>query len=136
MAHEAGDHMIFVGHVERMARTGRRPLAFGGGRYLIRSAARLRPPHGRRGQREPRPPARPCAWPPARPWSWPRAWTRRSASRCGTHGPTVLHWEPSSRPVSMSLRAGAVLPLLRSATGRVFAAPAAARRGSGTVRGR
>jgi len=40
----------------------------------------------------------------------------------GTHGPTVLHWEPSSRPVSMSLRAGAVLPLLRSATGRVFAA--------------
>ncbi|MFO1266922.1 MAG: flavin reductase [Rubrivivax sp.] len=136
VAHEAGDHMIFVGHVERMARTGRRPLAFGGGRYLIAQ------PHdfGRLTADEANA-------------NRARLQAVRLATHAavelaarvdetigvavwGTHGPTVLHWEPSSRPVSMSLRAGAVLPLLRSATGRVFAAPAAARRGSGTVRGR
>ena len=30
-----GDHVIFLGRVERIEDAGRRPLAFGGGRYLL-----------------------------------------------------------------------------------------------------
>jgi DNA-binding IclR family transcriptional regulator len=37
-------------------------------------------------------------------------------------GPVVVDLEESSRPVYMNIRVGSVLPLLRTATGRVFAA--------------
>jgi DNA-binding IclR family transcriptional regulator len=37
-------------------------------------------------------------------------------------GPVVIHLEDSARPVFMNIRVGSVLPLLRTATGRVFAA--------------
>jgi DNA-binding IclR family transcriptional regulator len=40
----------------------------------------------------------------------------------GNHGATIVQWQDSSQPVSVNLRAGAVLPLLNSATGRCFAA--------------
>lgn len=40
----------------------------------------------------------------------------------GNHGPTVIRWEESSRPITMNLRTGSVLPLLSSATGLAFAA--------------
>ena len=30
-----GDHVVFLGEVERIERTGRQPLVFGGGRYLL-----------------------------------------------------------------------------------------------------
>lgn len=40
----------------------------------------------------------------------------------GSHGATVVRWLESSHPVTAGLRTGAVLPLTRSATGRVFAA--------------
>jgi flavin reductase (DIM6/NTAB) family NADH-FMN oxidoreductase RutF/DNA-binding IclR family transcriptional regulator len=121
-SHEAGDHMIFIGHVDRIARSGRRPLAFGGGRYLIAQ------PHdfGRLSLDEVNANRK-------------RLHAIRLATHVavelagrldetigvavwGTHGPTMLHWEPSSRPVSLNLRPGAVLPVLGSATGRVFAA--------------
>ena len=48
--YDEGDHVIFVGEVERYARTGAQPLIFHGGRYyteLPRSAGRAR----RRGSR-------------------------------------------------------------------------------------
>jgi len=32
--HAGGDHRVFIGHVERLEHTTRRPLVFGGGRYL------------------------------------------------------------------------------------------------------
>lgn len=121
-AHEAGDHMIFIGQVERIQRSHRRPLAFGGGRYLIAQ------PHdfGRLSVDEAN-------------TNRKRLHAIRHATHVavelavrldetigvavwGTHGPTILHWEPSSHPVSLNLRPGAVLPILRSATGRVFAA--------------
>lgn len=46
-------------------------------------------------------------------------------------GPVVIDLEESSRPVYMNIRVGSVLPLLATATGRVFAAflPAAETRG-------
>jgi DNA-binding IclR family transcriptional regulator len=40
----------------------------------------------------------------------------------GSYGATVVRWEEVQRPVTVNLRTGAVLPLLTSATGRVFAA--------------
>ncbi|MGH8630964.1 MAG: IclR family transcriptional regulator domain-containing protein, partial [Burkholderiales bacterium] len=40
----------------------------------------------------------------------------------GNYGATVVRWEEARRPVTVNLRSGGVLPLLTSATGRVFAA--------------
>lgn len=40
----------------------------------------------------------------------------------GNHGPTIVHWEESSHPVSASLRLGDVMPMLNSATGRLYGA--------------
>jgi DNA-binding IclR family transcriptional regulator len=40
----------------------------------------------------------------------------------GTHGPTVIRLVESTHPVHVNLRTGAVMPLVKSATGRVFAA--------------
>ncbi|MCY1520920.1 Bacterial transcriptional regulator [compost metagenome] len=39
----------------------------------------------------------------------------------GNHGPTAIHWEASSQPVSQQLRLGLVMPVTQSATGRAFA---------------
>ncbi|TMM50535.1 IclR family transcriptional regulator [Sulfitobacter sabulilitoris] len=40
----------------------------------------------------------------------------------GTHGPTVVRWEKSATPLVTTLGLGSVLPVTRSATGRVFLA--------------
>ncbi len=40
----------------------------------------------------------------------------------GEHGPTLVHWEEALPPVVISVRLGSVLPLLSSASGRVFLA--------------
>ena len=41
----------------------------------------------------------------------------------GTKGPTIVHVEESSQPIIMTMRIGAVLPILATATGLAFAAP-------------
>jgi DNA-binding IclR family transcriptional regulator len=40
----------------------------------------------------------------------------------GERGPVVIGWEESSKPVTVNVRIGSVMPLLASATGRVFLA--------------
>jgi DNA-binding IclR family transcriptional regulator len=40
----------------------------------------------------------------------------------GNKGPVVVRWEEASRPITTNVRAGSVMPLLNSATGRVFSA--------------
>jgi DNA-binding IclR family transcriptional regulator len=40
----------------------------------------------------------------------------------GDRGPTIIGWEESSKPVTVNVRIGSVMPLLTSATGRVFLA--------------
>jgi DNA-binding IclR family transcriptional regulator len=40
----------------------------------------------------------------------------------GTHGPTIVHIAESSQPIIMTMRVGAVLPMLQTATGLAFAA--------------
>ena len=40
----------------------------------------------------------------------------------GNLGPTVVRWEEAAEPLTVNVRIGSVFPVLRSATGRVFAA--------------
>ena len=40
----------------------------------------------------------------------------------GYNGPTIVRWEESSHPVTLNVRVGSTMPLLTSATGRLFAA--------------
>ena len=40
----------------------------------------------------------------------------------GNRGATIVRWEESARAVTVNVRVGSVLPLMRSATGRVFLA--------------
>ena len=40
----------------------------------------------------------------------------------GATGPTIVRWVESRRPITVNVRAGSNMPLLRSATGQVFAA--------------
>lgn len=40
----------------------------------------------------------------------------------GNHGPVVVRWADSGRPVTTNIRTGSVMPLVSSATGRAFAA--------------
>jgi DNA-binding IclR family transcriptional regulator len=40
----------------------------------------------------------------------------------GTHGPTIVHVAESSQPIIMTMRVGAVLPILATASGLAFAA--------------
>jgi len=40
----------------------------------------------------------------------------------GTHGPTIVHVAESSQPIIMTMRVGAVLPILQTASGLAFAA--------------
>lgn len=34
-SYPGGDHCVFIGRVDKISRTARRPLAFGGGKYLV-----------------------------------------------------------------------------------------------------
>ena len=115
-----GDHVVFLGQVERIERTGRSPLVFGSGKYLVAQ------PH------DMGPPLLPGA-------NIARLQAVRLATRAlvelsdeldetlglgvwGNKGPTMVRWEESSQPVSDNLRTGLVLPVLTSATGLAFAA--------------
>jgi DNA-binding IclR family transcriptional regulator len=116
-----GDHVVFLGRVERTERTGRQPLVFGGGRYLIAQPHDIGPPPAESGA------------------NIARLTAVRLATRAlvdlsdeldetlglgvwGNMGPTMVRWEDSSQPISEHLRTGLVLPVLASATGLAFAA--------------
>jgi DNA-binding IclR family transcriptional regulator len=111
--------VVFLGQVERIERTGRQPLVFGGGRYLVAQ------PHD--------------IGMPTAGANIARLQAVRLATRAlvdlsdeldetlglgvwGNKGPTIVRWEEASTPVSDNLRTGLVLPVLTSATGLAFAA--------------
>ncbi|HEX2545845.1 MAG TPA: flavin reductase [Ramlibacter sp.] len=115
-----GDHAVFLGQVERIERSGRQPLVFGGGRYLVAQ------PHD-------------IGAPNTGTANIARLKAVRLATRAlvelsdeldetlglgvwGNKGPTIVRWEEASEPVSDNLRTGLVLPVLSSATGLAFAA--------------
>ena len=120
-SYPGGDHVVFIGEVERIARHPRQPLVFGGGRYLVAE------PHDMGASRKDR---GVC---PVVQLMAVRLATRAMVDLSheldqtlglgawGNHGPTMIRWEASSQPISERLRTGLVLPMLTSATGLAFA---------------
>jgi flavin reductase (DIM6/NTAB) family NADH-FMN oxidoreductase RutF/DNA-binding IclR family transcriptional regulator len=120
-SYPGGDHTVFIGEVERVARHPRQPLVFGGGRYLVTQPHDIGPLPSERGENIARLQA-------------VRVATRALAELSdeldetlglgvwGNKGPTIVRWEESRTPVSDNLRTGLVLPVLSSATGLAFAA--------------
>ena len=119
-SYPGGDHVVFLGRVERINRSQRRPLAFSGGKYVIAH------PHDLDLK-----------------LSQARSIAELQAVRMATQaivdlsdeldetvglgvwgnkGPTIVRWEESRQPLSENLRTGLVLPVLKSSTGLAFAA--------------
>ncbi len=116
-----GDHLLFLGRVERISTSANKPLAFGAGKYMVvhpydnarnvgagsSNVASLNAVHLARPLLED---------------------LNRETDKTvglgvwGNFGPTLIWWIEASQPVEVRLRCGMVLPLLGSATGKVFAA--------------
>ncbi|MFM0097724.1 flavin reductase [Paraburkholderia nemoris] len=117
-----GDHVIFVGSVECIRQSTRRPLVFGGGQYLVADPHDLgRAPLGTAGTMKSQPHAVRLA---------SRAMLRLAHTldktlalvAWGNHGPTVIAWQAATTPVAADLPLGLVLPVTSSASGLALAA--------------
>jgi flavin reductase (DIM6/NTAB) family NADH-FMN oxidoreductase RutF/DNA-binding IclR family transcriptional regulator len=118
-----GDHVVYLGRVENFARSSRRPLAFGSGKYMVAYSHDLGPVSLRLGSSTPGQLDAIRKVIAAMPELAERVGGHTlGLSVWGNHGPTAIHWEPSSHPVSDQLRPGLVMSITRSATGRAFAA--------------
>lgn len=122
-AYPGGDHVVYIGRVERIGHSSRVALAFGGGKYMAAYSHDLGPTSLRLGT------SRPAHLEGIRLATAALPEIARKLGEhtlClavwGNHGPTAIHWEPSARPVSDQLRTGLVMSITRSATGRAFAA--------------
>lgn len=118
-----GDHIIYLGQVERIVRSGRRPLAFLGGRYMVPYAHDMGPVSLRVDAQAQVDAGLLRRFTQALPDA---AEAIGQHTLClavwGNHGPTVVHWEPSAQPVSQSLPTGLVLSITATACGKAFAA--------------
>jgi flavin reductase (DIM6/NTAB) family NADH-FMN oxidoreductase RutF/DNA-binding IclR family transcriptional regulator len=118
-----GDHVVYIGKVERIGYSHRRPLAFSSGRYMIPFAHELGPINLQLGSFKQVPPE---ALRQAIASMSSIAENVGSHSLClgvwGNHGPTTIYWEPSSHPISEIFPVGLVLSVTSSAMGRVFVA--------------
>ncbi len=114
-----GDHLLFLGRVERIVGTARRPLAFGAGKYMV-----VQPYDGLAGAGNAHV-ASLNAVHLARPILED---LNRDTDRTvglgvwGNMGPTLIWWIEAKQALDLRSRCGMVLPLLGSATGKVFAA--------------
>ena len=122
-SYPGGDHVVFLGRIERITQGSRRPLAFGQGRYMVPYAHDLGPMSLGLGQA---PQASPEAIRIATEALPAIGKALGEHTLClavwGNHGPTVIRYEPGAQPVSATLRTGLVVSVTRSATGRAFAA--------------
>jgi len=122
-AYPGGDHVVYLGRVENFAQSSRRPLAFGAGKYMVAYSHDLGPVSLRLGTSTPGQLDAIRKVIAAMPELAERVGGHTlGLSVWGNHGPTAIHWEPSSHPVSDQLRPGLVMSITRSATGRAFAA--------------
>ena len=114
-----GDHTIFIGEVENLHRSAHRPLAFGGGRYMLAFPHELGsadgPDHGSQTEALRLGNA-------ALPEIGARIKVSVGLSVWGNRGPTTVRYEHPVAHVWSELKAGRVLSLLRSATGLLFLA--------------
>ena len=122
-AYPAGDHVIYLGRVECLGHSGRRPLAFAHGRYMVPYAHDLGPVSLQCGSA----PVAEVEAVQVATEALPeihRATGRHTLCLAvwGNHGPTAIRWERGDEAVSDHLRAGLVMSVTRTATGRVFAA--------------
>jgi flavin reductase (DIM6/NTAB) family NADH-FMN oxidoreductase RutF/DNA-binding IclR family transcriptional regulator len=117
-----GDHVIFVGRVERLVVSGTAPLAFGQGKYMVVQPHDLGSLTGDLGLPfAPSVEAVGLAQPLLEQFSKEHQLTACLAV-WGNHGPTIVRWTIPSEPLDVPLRSGLVLPVLSSAGGVAFAA--------------
>jgi len=122
-AYPSGDHMLYIGRVERMGHGNRRPLAFSAGRYMVAHSCDLEASYFQPNELQPVPMQAINVVRAAMPELTELLGGHTLClSVWGNHGPTALHWEPSSHAVSDQLISGLVMPITRSATGLAFAA--------------
>lgn len=116
-----GDHLMFLGRVERIESAARRPLAYGSGKYMVvhpyDNVASKEMGSGHVATLNAIHLARPCLEDLSRE-------TDKTVGLgvWGNCGPTLIWWVEAKKPLDVRLRCGMVLPLLGSATGKVFAA--------------
>lgn len=123
-AYPGGDHVVYIGQVEKISRSSHRSLAFADGKYLMTYAHDL----GEVGHAE-------IGTGGLAALETQRIATAALPEICerigqrtvglavwGNQGATIVRWEPSKQPVSPYLQAGVVVSLTQSATGRAFAA--------------
>ena len=117
-----GDHVIFVGSVDCIRQSTRRPLAFGGGQYLVADPHDLGlAPRGTEGTMKSQPHAVRLA--SRSMLRLARALDKTLALVAwGNHGPTVVAWQAAATPVAADLPLGLVLPVTSSASGLALAA--------------
>ena len=116
-----GDHLLFLGRVERIVGSTRKPLAFGAGKYMVvhpyDNAKNASAGSGNVASLNAVHLARPCLEDLNRD-------TDKTVGLgvWGNLGPTLIWWIEAKQPLDVRLRCGMVLPMLGSATGKVFAA--------------
>lgn len=117
-SYPGGDHVLFLGHVERIVTHTRKPLAFGMGKYMVvhphdqntdfsGNVAALGAVHAARTALDEL-----CR----------KTQMTVGLGVWGNLGPTMIWFNESPQPLDLKLRCGMVMPLLTSATGKVFAA--------------
>lgn len=122
-AYPGGDHVVYIGRVARIARHDRRPLAFGGGKYMVAYAHDLGPGWAQPGSMRPASLESIAIAIKALPEVARQLGDRTLCLAVwGNHGPTAIHWEPSAVPVSAHLQPALVMSVTNSATGGAFAA--------------
>ena len=114
-----GDHLLFLGRVERIVGSARKPLAFGAGKYMVVH------PYDNAGDQGSGNVASLNAVHLARPVL--EELNRETDKTVGLGvwgnlGPTLIWWLEARKPLDVRLRCGMVIPLLGSSTGKVFAA--------------
>jgi flavin reductase (DIM6/NTAB) family NADH-FMN oxidoreductase RutF/DNA-binding IclR family transcriptional regulator len=116
-----GDHTIYVGEVESIDRAERKPLVFGNGQYLKIDSHDLADGARSAGDKQEQLTAMRLG---ARAIEHlARKFDQTMALAVwGSHGPTIVQWEPSAAPVSDDLPVGLILPVTSTATGLAFAA--------------
>lgn len=117
-----GDHAVFLGQVEKIERRERKPLAFGGGRYMLAHAYDLgsfsvdKQATGMQHVEAVR------IANAALPEMGQRLDAMLGLSVWGNRGPTVINWEPTRNAVTQDLHTGLVVSPIFSASGLTFSA--------------
>ena len=122
-SYTAGDHVIYLGRVERVSHSGRRPLAFAHGRYMVPYTHDLGPVSLQFGS----PTVATVEEIDVATDALPAIQKAVGGiSLClsvwANHGPTVIRWLRGTNAVGAHLRTGLVMSMIGTATGRAFAA--------------